>query len=578
MRLSSSGGHCALRVTSLVLLVMLGHIYAYKSHFIGRSDRYYRLELSRTGEADELKQMRPMSDQEEYRMNLKSARSSSLAAAIACTSLLMPEAAKAADAIGYKAVVSPFAPSRDLSVLPLLPQSALLNSLPLENVLIGQLQAYLESFLLLLNPSKEQLAQVSRKDSILWQNLRINAQRAAGVFIYNRDQLLPLGDEGEPQKVKNLRAEFGGCYLNDLQRDVISLVDASRKASTVESLRSMRYALNSLCNVAYLLVDGKDCKKSLAAAAEELRLSSFGKTELEEEVYNKGVMPNDDIRLPTLEGRATVILEFQRPGVEPGVNGTSATQGLIGKRARRRRNGKIIDNLGREVPEEDDGSKVYAKLIVDGINHPLASGAFLDLCLKGEYDRTGILCDQFMFSASRGEVEDDTKMGVPRKIMGCKSGSTPDRGYVDARKKIKRRFPVEVLRQRSTAVRSTGADSRGGGYMNSRVRYTAVGSARNSAVFTQNAPPVLSFATYGGIGMWHSQNDDEGGSSSFFCIPFDNTQSVTRRTKQVSMDRLNQKYTLFAFCVDGNDVLTNLREGDVLTKATVEPGLFTLQR
>ena len=208
-------------------------------------------------------------------MNLKDAGTISLATVMASTSILMPTAVNAADAIGYKAVLSPFAPSRDLSIFPLLPQSALLNSLPLENALVGQLQAYIESFLLLLNPSPEQMAQVKKKDSSLWQNLRINAQRAAGIFIYNRDQLLPTGEVDEPQKVKQLRAEYGQCYLSDLQKDVISLVDASRKASVVESLRSMRYAPNSLCNVGYLLVDGRDCKKSLMAAAEELRQSSF---------------------------------------------------------------------------------------------------------------------------------------------------------------------------------------------------------------------------------------------------------------------------------------------------------------
>ena len=78
--------------------------------------------------------------------------------------------------------------------------------------------------------------------------------------------------------------------------------------------------------------------------------------------------------------------------------------------------------------------------------------------------------------------------------------------------------------------------------------------------------------------MWHSQNDETGASSSFFCIPFDNSKSVTEKTKEVSMGRLNQKYSLFAFCVDGNDVLVNLKEGDILTKATIEQGLYNLER
>ena len=496
--------------------------------------------------------------------------------------------ASAADAIGYKAAISPFAPSRNLRVFPLLPQSALLNSLPLQNPLVGELQAYLESFLLLVNPAKEQVAQVKKRDSLLWDNLRINAQRAAGMFIYNREQLLPLEDATEPPDIKLLREKYGKEYLDKLQKDVLKLVDASRKASVSESLRSMRYALNSLCNVAYLLVQKKDCMKTLEAAADEVRSSSFGTTELESAILTKGVMPGDGIRLPTLEGRATVILEFCRPGS----NSTDAKNGLISSRGRRIANGVTLDNLGREVPTGDDGKNVYAKLIVDGINHPLAAGAFLDLCKKGFYDGTGIRRDKFMFSASRGELSNsDGEMGVERKLLGCRENADPDDGYIDKRKKLKRRFPIEVLRQKTPvgSSRSNGkgrdrdrgngdANSNGGDtrYTGVGVRYTAVGEARNSAVFTQDTSPVLSFATYGAIGMWHSQNELSGASAAFFSIPFDSSQSVTQRTAQLSMSRLNQKYTLFAYCVDGNDVLSNLQDGDLLVRTFVEPGLYSL--
>lgn len=490
--------------------------------------------------------------------------------------------ASAADAIGYKAAISPYAPSRNLRVIPLLPQSALLNSLPLQNPLIGELQAYLESFLLLVNPAKEQVAQVKKRDSLLWDNLRVNAQRAAGMFIYNREQLLPLEDPTEPPSVKLLREKYGNEYLDKLQKDVLKLVDASRKASVSESLRSMRYALNSLCNVAYLRVEKKDCLKTLEAAANEVRTSSFGTTELESAILEKGVMPGDGIRLPTLEGRTTVILEFCRPGS----NSTDAKNGLISNRGRRVANGITLDNLGREVPSGDDGKNVYVKLIVDGINHPLAAGAFLDLCKRGYYDGTGISQDKFMFSASRGELSNfDGEMGVERKLLGCREPADPDGGYIDKAKKVKRRFPIEVLRQKTPLGSGRGAGAGIAGregangnerYTNVGVRYTAVGEARNSAVFTQDTSPVLSFATYGAIGMWHPQNELSGASAAFFSIPFDSSQSVTRRTAELSMSRLNQKYSLFAYCVDGNDVLSNLQAGDVLVRTSVEPGLYNL--
>ena len=141
--------------------------------------------------------------------------------------------------MGYKAAISPFA-SRNLRVFPLLPQSALLNSLPLQNPLVGELQAYLESFLLLVNPAKEQVAQVKKRDSLLWDNLRINAQRAAGMFIYNENNCC-LEDATEPPDIKLLRKSMARS-MDKLQKDVLKLVDASRKASVSESLRSMRYA------------------------------------------------------------------------------------------------------------------------------------------------------------------------------------------------------------------------------------------------------------------------------------------------------------------------------------------------
>lgn len=571
-------GRTLLCVTLLTLLVWSG---AYSSSKV----RHMSLQSSNKDELSSSLEVLPYSPLGNHQRELEQMSRRAMIAGSTVGGALVNRGlgANAADAIGYRAAISPFAPSRNLRVTPLLPQSALLNSLPVENSLIGELQAYLESFLLLVNPSKEQAAQVKKRDSVLWDNLRINAQRAAGMFIYNREQLLPLDDPTEPANMKLLREKYGNEYLDKLQKSVLKLVDASRKASVSESLRSMRYALNSLCNVAYLLVEKKDCMKTLQAAAEEVRASSFGSTELESAILTQGVMPGDGIRLPTLEGRVTVILEFCRPGS----NSTDARGGLISNRGRRVANGVLLDNLGREVPSNDDGNNVYAKLIVDGINHPLAGGAFLDLCKKGFYDGTAVGKDKFMFSASRGEVSDnDGEMGVERKIFGIKGAADPDDGYIDKAKKVKRRFPIEVLRQKARVASRNGEDppvsgtntnkNNDGRYTNVGVRYTAVGEARNSAVFTQDSSPVLSFATYGAIGMWHNQNELSGASAAFFSIPFDSSISVTQRTAQLSMSRLNQKYSLFAYCVDGNDVLSNLRDGDLLVRAQVEPGLYNL--
>ena len=199
-----------------------------------------------------------------------------------------------------------------------------------------------------------------------------------------------------------------------------------------------------------------------------------------------------------------------------------------------------LDNLGREVPTGDDGKNVYAKLIVDGINHPLAAGAFLDLCKKGFYDGTGIRRDKFMFSASRGELSNsDGEMGVERKLLGCRENADPDDGYIDKSKKLKRRFPIEVLRQKTkTPVGSSRSNGkgrdrdrdrdrdRGNGDANSNggdTRYTGVGvrygGGRGAKQRCLHRTPVPCFPLPpSAIGMWHSQNELSSASAAFFSI------------------------------------------------------------
>lgn len=89
-------------------------------------------------------------------------------------------------AVGYEAAESAFAPGQQQLAVPILSQSALLNTLPINNLLIGQLQGFIESFVQLLNPSDKQINQIKLNSSLLWSNLRINAQRAAGMFLYNQ--------------------------------------------------------------------------------------------------------------------------------------------------------------------------------------------------------------------------------------------------------------------------------------------------------------------------------------------------------------------------------------------------------
>ena len=471
-----------------------------------------------------------------------------LAAQVSVLSLLTVASPAAASTVeGYRAVQSPFAPARSLYSPPLLPQSALLNSLPEPNLLVGELQAYFESFIQLLNPTPEQERQIERNDSILWTNLRINAQRAAGMFLYNRGQLMPPGPDdpssaSEPKELRALRQKAANVTLRTLQIDALRLVNASRRSSVSDSLRCMRYALNSLNQAAYLSLPYRrlqDC--SLRGSIEAAKAQNA---------------PGE--RLPRLVGRCVVTLEFRRGGRQ--VKGRGAAQ--------------AGDN------------KALVRVVVDGIYHPVTAGNFIDLVKAGRYDDSEVREGTFelpgqalrhlLFSAKG--VGEGTRSASPSKAK-AKAGSGKEsvvNGYVYSGR---RRLPLEILRETA----DPSAPSK---------RFVAYGSARNSAVFTNSreqtqldpslgfSPTVNSFATYGALGMFHSREDASDGGLEFFVLPRDElgVGGVGERDASPAFRRLSSKYSLFAYCVDRNDVLSTLRAGDVLVSATAEPGVWELLR
>jgi hypothetical protein len=74
--------------------------------------------------------------------------------------LLLKAAEAQAKVRGYKAAQSAFAPKVITNAVPRLAQSVLLNTLPIDNELVGEVQANLESFTQLIDPSNTQIAQV----------------------------------------------------------------------------------------------------------------------------------------------------------------------------------------------------------------------------------------------------------------------------------------------------------------------------------------------------------------------------------------------------------------------------------
>ena len=58
----------------------------------------------------------------------------------------------------------------------------------------------------------------------------------------------------------------------------------------------------------------------------------------------------------------------------------------------------------------------------------------------------------------------------------------------------------------------------------------------------------------------------DGASSSFFWCPPDRSRSVTERDSSPAIQRMNNRYSLFAHVVKGNDILELLQPGDILLR------------
>lgn len=76
--------------------------------------------------------------------------------------------------------------------------------------------------------------------------------------------------------------------------------------------------------------------------------------------------------------------------------------------------------------------------------------------------------------------------------------------------------------------------------------------------------------------MIHDLSDANSASSGFFWLQPDKSMSVSERHMLPSIQRLNDRYALFAYAIEGLDVLEKLRPGDTLVKAKVEEGAWRL--
>ena len=146
-----------------------------------------------------------------------------------------------------------------------------------------------------------------------------------------------------------------------------------------------------------------------------------------------------------MEGRATVVLTFQRPG-----------PATILKRSTKRKVSNsidfVLDNFERYSEQEE---REEVRLVVDGINYPYTAGNFIDLCLKDFYDNIPVKQD--FFDEFDGLLQRQNSSKSRRMIIGDYR-----EGYIDPLTNRKRTIPLEVLRSTSSGL-----------------QYTVTGGARN---------------------------------------------------------------------------------------------------
>jgi peptidylprolyl isomerase len=169
---------------------------------------------------------------------------------------------------------------------------------------------------------------------------------------------------------------------------------------------------------------------------------------------------------------------------------------------------------------------------------PVTAGNFIDLVNKGFYTNMQIQrSDGFVVQTGNPDGEADGYVGKPGKAVG-------------AGKHGERLIPLEtfIKGDKGPFYETTMEDEGRGGQAT-----------------------VLPFAAYGAMGWAREEYDPNSGSSQFFWLLFDS--DLTPAGKNV----LDGRYPCFGYVVEGNDLLMDIKEGDIITSAKVTKGLEFLK-
>lgn len=178
--------------------------------------------------------------------------------------------------------------------------------------------------------------------------------------------------------------------------------------------------------------------------------------------------------------------------------------------------------------------KIKMQLVVDGFNAPLTSGNFVDLVHKGFYNGKPInRADGFVVQAGDADPNGEVH------------------GYIPPGSKTERKIPLEIsLRGDPEILYAISSEDDGRGA----------------------AATSLPFQAYGALGMARSEDDANSASTQFFFLLFES--DLTPAGKNM----LDGRFTCFGYTTAGQDLLKDVREGDIIESAKVVDGLQYLRQ
>lgn len=175
-------------------------------------------------------------------------------------------------------------------------------------------------------------------------------------------------------------------------------------------------------------------------------------------------------------------------------------------------------------------NKGMINIVADGYNAPVNAGNFIDLVQRGFYDGLPFFQNQD-YIIQTGDPEG------------------PKVGFHDPETDEYRAMPLEIkIREEEEPLYEITLED-AGYYL---------------------ADLVLPFNSYGAVALARPGDDPNGGSSQFFFFLFDSELTPP------GFNVLDGRYSVFAYLVEGKEVLEELEAGDEIISATVIEGLENL--